>query len=116
MTFHAFHGCLEKERIEGNTFVVDFKAGYKLSRASQSDELEDAVDYGLIYDIVAREMKVPSKLLEHLARRTLAAIVSEFPDSFTEAELRVSKKNPPVNGMCEWSRISVYYREDKHEP
>ncbi len=26
MVFHAFHGCLERERKEGNTFVVDFYA------------------------------------------------------------------------------------------
>ena len=25
MEFHAFHGCLEQERKEGNTFVVDFR-------------------------------------------------------------------------------------------
>lgn len=24
MEFHAYHGCLESERTEGNTFIVDF--------------------------------------------------------------------------------------------
>ena len=30
MEFHAFHGCLESERREGNLFVVDFKGFYHL--------------------------------------------------------------------------------------
>ena len=28
MEFHAYHGCFEKERAEGNLFVVDFRAEY----------------------------------------------------------------------------------------
>lgn len=32
MEFHAYHGCLEKERREGNTFIVDFHAETELKR------------------------------------------------------------------------------------
>ena len=37
MEFHAFHGCLESEKKEGNLFVVDFKARYHLGAAARSD-------------------------------------------------------------------------------
>ena len=39
MEFHAYHGCLEKERREGNTFVVDFHAETELKKAVKSDDL-----------------------------------------------------------------------------
>ncbi|MCQ2119879.1 MAG: dihydroneopterin aldolase [Bacteroidales bacterium] len=106
MEFHAFHGCLEQERREGNTFIVDFYAETDLSEAAESDDLKDTVDYGKVYDIVAREMAIPSNLLEHVASRILKAVEKEF-EGFTYTRVRVSKKNPPVSGTCAWSRVTV---------
>ena len=65
MEFRANHGCLEREKVVGNDFVVDFRGEVNMTAAIESDNLEDAVNYALIYDIVAREMAVPSNLLEH---------------------------------------------------
>lgn len=107
MEFHAFHGCLERERREGNLFVVDFKGFYHLGAAARSDRLEDAADYSVIYQLVAREMEQPSALLEHLASRIARAIRASFPEAFSKIEVRVSKLNPPVGGPCAWSRITV---------
>jgi len=106
MEFHAFHGCLEQERREGNTFLVDFYAETDLADAAESDDLNDTVDYGKVYDIVAEQMAIPSNLLEHVAGRILNAIDEAF-DEFTFIKVRVSKQNPPVNGKCAWSRVTV---------
>lgn len=107
MEFHAFHGCLESEKKEGNLFVVDFKARYHLGAAARSDSLEDAADYARIYEIVAREMAIPSDLLEHVAARIAKAIKEAFPNVFTRVRVSVAKRNPPVGGPCAWSRITV---------
>ena len=106
MEFHAFHGCLEKERKEGNTFLVDFYAETELKNAVKSDNLKDTIDYGRVYDIVAEQMAVPSNLLENVAGRILDAVRKEFKEILF-LKIRVSKKNPPVNGACEWSRVTV---------
>ena len=63
MEFHAFHGCLESERTDGNLFVVDFRGDLDINKASASDDLEQTVDYGKLYDAIAEEMAIPSKLL-----------------------------------------------------
>ena len=107
MEFHAYHGCLESERKDGNTFIVDFKAEYFLKRAAATDNLEDAADYGRIYKIVKQEMSVPRNLLETVASGIVTAIYNEFPDSFQRIEITVSKQNPPVGGKCAWSRVSA---------
>jgi 7,8-dihydroneopterin aldolase/epimerase/oxygenase len=106
MEFHAYHGCLEKEKQEGNTFIVDFHAELDVKKAVKTDNLENTVDYGRIYDIVAEEMAKPSNLLENVAGRILKRIHDEFFEILF-CKIRVSKKNPPVNGVCSWSRVTV---------
>ncbi len=109
MEFKAYHGCLEHEQVVGNLFVVDFKGWLDMSKALESDELKDALDYGTLYDCIAREMGIRSNLLEHLAGRIVKAISAEFPE-LIKFEIRVSKKRPPVNDVVQWSRITL-----KHE-
>lgn len=106
MKFHSFHGCLEEEKTKGNTFIVDFKAAYDLSVAAMSDNLDDAVNYSVIYSIVDEQMKQPSELLENVAMRIADAVIGAFPQ-LEDVEVSVSKKNPPVGGEVEWSKITV---------
>ncbi|MBR1576762.1 MAG: dihydroneopterin aldolase [Bacteroidales bacterium] len=111
LEFHAFHGCLEREKQEGNRFVVDFKAAYLLGKADRTDRLEDAADYGIIYEAIRKEMEQPSELLEHVARRIVKAVEARFPKRFPLIKVTVSKEHPPVEGPCEWSRITVFSRD-----
>lgn len=106
MEFHAFHGCLESERKEGNTFLVDFLGKGNFKKAAKSDDLKDTPDYSKIYEIVASEMAKPSNLLENVAARIVDAI--EMSDlKFWYIQVRVSKKNPPVGGVCAWSSVTA---------
>lgn len=111
MEFHAFHGCLEQERREGNTFVVDFRGKADLKKAAKSDNLEDTIDYSKVYEIVAAEMAKPSNLLENVAARIVDA-VKRADLGFWFVLVRVSKKNPPVGGTCSWSRVTATSGED----
>ena len=110
MEFRANHGCLERERIAGNDFVVDFRGELDMSAAAESDRLEDAVNYALIYDVVAEEMAKPSDLLEHVAGRIVKALEARFPE-FISFSVRVSKRRPHVSGIVQWSRITLYYNK-----
>jgi dihydroneopterin aldolase len=110
MRFHAYHGCLESERRDGNLFLVDFKGEMDITKASESDCLEDTVNYARIYEIVKAEMEIPSNLLEHVAGRIQRTIAAEFPE-FERFSVRVSKHNPPVEGPVEWSRVTLKYEK-----
>lgn len=107
MEFHAFHGCLEQERAEGNLFKVDLKIEAPLRKAAKSDILSDTVDYGAIYKVVLAEMEKPSNLLEHVAWRIAEAVYRSF--DICAIVVKVSKHNPPVGGNCEWSSVTVSY-------
>ncbi len=113
MEFTAFHGCLEHERREGNLFTVDFKGEVDISKAAETDALEDTLDYGKIYDIVAEQMRTPSNLLENVAYRIASAIRREFP-YIGQFSVRISKRNPPVSGTAAWSRVTLSCHPEPH--
>ena len=108
MEFHAYHGCFQKEREEGNLFVVDFRAEYHFKTAAKTDRLDETVDYGDVYKVIREEMDKPSNLLENVAWRIVKGIAEKFPQ-FIRFKVRVSKSNPPVGGACKWSRVTVSY-------
>ena len=106
MHFRANHGCLESERRDGGDFKVDFRCDYPIGAAVRSDCLDDTLDYSRVYEVIAREMAVPSSLLEHVAGRIADAVAKEFP-SLEQFEISVYKKNPPVGGECEWACVTI---------
>lgn len=112
MRFWAYHGCLESERCKGNLFLVDFNGEIDLRQAADSDDLEDTVNYGEIYQIVKTEMDIPSDLLEHVAGRIVKALEVRFPQ-FVRFSIRVSKQMPPVGGHVNWSRVTLNFIKNR---
>ena len=108
MEFKAYHGCLEQEKVRGNQFVVDFEGELDLSAAAESDNLNDTLNYADIYEIVAYEMSIPSELLENVAGRIMKSIEKSYPQ-LVRFSVRVSKKRPPVEGVTQWSRVTLYH-------
>lgn len=106
MTFHSKIGCLDSEKELGNTMMVDFCCRYDFSQAGQTDSLEDTLDYSDIYGIVAAQMEKECNLLENAACRIADSIRDKHPE-LEHFSVKVSKKNPPVNGQAEWSAVSV---------
>lgn len=97
MRFYAFHGVSPQERTVGNTFIVTLLLTAPVQAAVESDELNDTVNYAEVYESVNLEMKIPSRLLEHVAGRILYALKNRFP-RLTGACVRVTKLNPPFGG------------------
>jgi len=104
MEFHAYHGCLEHEQTLGNTFIVSLSLGLDTELAGRTDDLEHTLNYQLVYDVVKREIEIPSKLLEHLGQRILDCVYNEFPQ-ILEIGVRLSKLNPPLGGKV--NRVTI---------
>jgi dihydroneopterin aldolase len=88
---------------------VDFRGELDLSAAAESDNLNDTLNYADIYEIVADEMSIPSELLENVAGRIVKAIEKRFPE-LSSFSVRVSKKKPPVDGVAQWSRVTLFHK------
>ena len=99
---------LEQEKVRGNSFTVDFRGELDLSAAADSDNLNHTVNYADIYEIISYEMSIPSELLENVAGRIVKEIEKRF-QQFVSFSVRVSKKKPPVDGVAQWSRVTLYH-------
>ncbi|MBN2480296.1 MAG: dihydroneopterin aldolase [Bacteroidales bacterium] len=100
MEFYAFHGHYPEEQIIGGRYSIDLIIDTNTLAAEKSDDLTDTIDYSKIYGIVKKEMGVPAKLLEHLARRIIDSVRNNIKDA-DQITVRVSKLNPSVGGKME---------------
>lgn len=106
MEFYAYHGVWDEEQKIGNRYEVDLHIEADLDSSALSDRLQDTVDYGSAYRIVAEEMKISSRLLEHVAHRILTRLRQAYPQA-GKLEIQVSKFNPPVGGVVKRSKITL---------
>lgn len=104
MKFYAYHGHFEAEQIIGNEFTVDIKIKTDCKKAAISDNLDDALNYQAVYEVIKMEMTKNSKLLEHVANRILDRLYINF-NQIKSAKLKISKLNPPMGG--EIKKVSV---------
>lgn len=108
MEFYARHGHFEEEQKIGGRFAVDLVIDTDFSKAAETDDLDDAVDYSHIFELVKAEMETPSKLLEHIAKR-IADKVYSASGKISKVRVTVSKLNPAIGGSM--SRFSVTYEK-----
>ena len=106
MEFFARHGCFEEERIIGNKFIVNLWVECDCTNPSETDNINDALNYQVLYDIVTREMEIPSHLLEHVAGRILKCVKAAFPH-ISAAQVKIDKLNPPLGGRVGASRVTL---------
>ena len=69
---------MEEEKKIGSNYLVNLIVHADLSMSCKSDELKDTVDYVALLDIVKKQMKMRSNLLENVADRVENKINSKF--------------------------------------
>jgi dihydroneopterin aldolase len=94
---YAYHGCLPEEAKIGGNYIVNVFVDANFSEARDVDELSSTVDYVVLNRIVAEEMAIRSKLIEHVAYRILKRI-QESDRRIKRAGVKVRKLSPPING------------------
>ncbi|MBL7871025.1 MAG: dihydroneopterin aldolase [Cyclobacteriaceae bacterium] len=106
LEFHAYHGVYPHERSSGNKFEVDVQVETEFLDSAFHDDLTGTINYEDLYAIVKTEMAKPSKLLETVGH----AIAQQTLVTFHEAirvEVRISKFNPPIGGVCKRAVVTV---------
>lgn len=117
MRLYAFHGVMEQETRVGNFFEVSASLTYPVTICSAlhsqnpealpvDDELANTVNYAEVAEIIKQEMSTPSKLLEHVAARIRAAILSRYP-IITSGHLKVAKITPPIGAQMRSASITL---------
>lgn len=109
---HAAHGVAPQETVVGADFIVDLRIGCDLSRAVASDDVADTISYADVYEVLKREMEVPSRLVEHVACRVGKALFQAFP-AIHSVDIRITKVNPPMGACCLGAGVELHLINDK---
>ncbi len=109
---HARHGVLPQEQLTGNDYSIDIRIGYDISRAMQSDNVDDTLNYAEVYNTIKEEMLKPSKLIEHVAGRIANRLIGEHP-LISTITLRITKQNPPMGADCQGAGVEIHVTNEK---
>jgi dihydroneopterin aldolase len=114
MEFFAYHGCFSEEQIIGTRFVVDLFIEVNTTMAEKTDKLSETVNYQDLFLTVKEQMMIKSKLLEHVGRRILDAVLAKYPE-IEHAEVKISKMNPPLGGKTGSVSVSLSSADENPE-
>lgn len=103
----AYHGVLPEETELGGWYVLGLSVELN-AKASETDCLEDTVNYAEIYELVKEEMSTPSKLIEHVAGRIARRIRIEF-SIVEKVTVKITKKHPPIKGANINASVELCY-------
>lgn len=94
---YAHHGVMEQERAVGAWFTIDVTLKLDDHSFAYSDSIESTVSYADVYEIICREMKIASNLLEDVCRRIMSRLFDNFA-SVTDISITLTKDTPPMGG------------------
>jgi dihydroneopterin aldolase len=103
----GYHGVFEHEAADGQDFFVDVVMNLDLSKPSQSDNLEDTVDYGAITDLVVSEIAGDRvQLIEKLASRIADAVLKK-DQRILNVSITVHKPSAPVSAEVKDIAVTI---------
>ena len=110
LEFHAYHGVYPHERSSGNKFEVDIVVETEFQESAFQDDLSGTINYEDLYALVKSEMDKPSKLLEKVGHGIAEKILKSFASAI-DVEVKISKFNPPIGGVCRKASVVVHRRK-----
>lgn len=109
--FNAPVGYFEEERKFRNDFVVDLYVVFEFSpHQSQTEDLNQTIDYTLLYHICEQCFQIETLLIETVAQ----SILDEIKHRFTFVDviyIKIKKLNPPVKASIASSFIELNYQK-----
>jgi dihydroneopterin aldolase len=102
----AHVGVGDEERSRRQVLLVGVEAWRSLSRAAQSDEVADTIDYGvLVQDLTRLVGGTEARLLERIA-----GLVSDHVLSLPEVSkvvVEIAKESPPVDEKLDYVSVRI---------
>ena len=107
MEFYGFHGVYPEETKLGQRFRVNLIVETDLSGAGKSDDIEDSINYGELYEVCKSIVEgKPYKLVEAVAEKIASAILNDFPMAHA-CTVKVIKPDPPIRGHYKSVAIEI---------
>jgi dihydroneopterin aldolase len=105
------HGVLERERLEGQEFVVDVEIGLDTRRAASTDDLAATVHYGELAErLYAAVESDPVDLIETLAQRLADICLAQPPVDWVD--VTVHKPHAPIQVAFDDVSLTIHRSRD----
>lgn len=113
MEFYAYHGVNESEKTQGQRFIVDVEMSADLSKASETDDLEDTINYSRVFRLVKEIVEGPSRdLIETVASQIAGRALENF--AIEQIRVKVGKPDVPIKGAkLKGAAVEVIRRRDR---
>ena len=106
MIFHAYHGCYDGERENGQRFEVDIEMSYDARPAAQSDRLKDTIDVRQVYEHVRKVVEQDRfYLIETISQQIANTLFDHFP--IQAVQIRVRKPFAPLGGLANGTELEI---------
>ena len=103
----AYHGVNPEEKEQGQNFILDIVLHADLSKARQSDKLEDTVNYAAVRKTVQRAFTERKyDLIERAAQAVCEAVLEEYP-RVQEIDLLLKKPEAPMNAVFDYVAVEI---------
>ena len=113
MQFYGYHGLYTEENKLGQRFNVDLELYLSLQKAGETDNMDDSIDYGKVYELVQQVVEGnPKKLIESVAE-TISKTLFEAFSTLKACTVKVIKPNPPIHGHYDSVAVEIYREKNE---
>ncbi len=103
----AYHGVNPEEKENGQTFFIDLDYYLDLSKACESDDLNDTVSYAKAVKVIRRVFTEERyDLIEKAAQVICDALFEEF-EEIRKIDITLKKPEAPVNADFDYMAVSL---------
>ncbi|GAA4076014.1 MAG TPA: dihydroneopterin aldolase [Bacilli bacterium] len=115
LSFYGYHGVLKEENELGQIFQVDLELFLNLKKAGQTDQMEDSIHYGEVFNQVKEIVEGKSyALIEAVADKVAKKLLAEY-DLLEACKVKVIKPNPPIAGHYQSVAVEIYRERKDYE-
>ncbi len=111
MIFYAHHGYYSAERELGQRFELDVELYKDLTKAIESDELEDTIDFEKVYNSI-NELFSTSRfsLIETVGGKICEELLDKY--SINAVKVIIRKPQVPIKGILDHVEIEIFREKD----
>lgn len=112
MQFYGHHGLFQEEKKLGQKFVIDVTLHAALQVAGKSDDMDNAIDYGKVYEEVRNIVTGPPRnLIESVGEHIATSLLHKF-SKVQKIEVSVKKPEAPIPGILDYAAVHLERSRD----
>ncbi|WP_188207342.1 dihydroneopterin aldolase [Alkalibacillus aidingensis] len=114
LMFYGYHGLFPEEKKLGQRFTVDLELYCDLKTAGESDQMEDSIDYGAVYQVAKNVVEGEAKnLIEAVAEEVANKMFQTFKH-LEAIKVKVDKPGPPIPGYYQSAAVEIERERHQH--